>query len=194
MTPNGVAIFYRDSIFGDQPVHFEWGTDSTSIDRAWNAAMQSLSAKQRDELRREGYFASLVSLMPLTEEEIGPRGFVEECLRLVAVEVVKGECTSHAGNDWSSETILEAKLASDVIRVPMAPHQPALPEFSADYLESHDEGDVELPLYFVLQGRTSTHAIYSVQLWESQPPATRGKMAPSRRRLFSERQQIRKHG
>jgi hypothetical protein len=193
MSPNGVAVFYRDHLLGDQPVHFEWGTDPQSIERAWNATLEIASASDPEELRQEGYFASLVCVSPLTEVDLGLSSFVDSCLRMVEIDVAKGECTSHAGNEWVTETLLEAKLASDRIRVPLAADKAAMPEFSAEYLDCLDEGDVEMSLFFALVERTSTHAIYSVQELDSMRIMSRGKMAPSSRRLINY-QQTRKHG
>lgn len=194
MEPQGVAIFYRDNLRGEEePVHFTWGTDPASIERAWQGAMQILSARDPEELRREGYCARLVSLLPLTEDDLDQRDFVETCLRLVEVDVEGGDCTSHAGNELVTETLLEAKLADQTVRVPLPPHKPALPEFSADYLDSREAGDIELPLYFVLQERTPTHAIYSVQVWDKPAARSRGKLAPSGRTLWDAARN-RKHG
>ncbi len=182
MSPDGVAIFLRDHQGEEQPVEFTWGTDAASIERVWDAAVKKLSAKDADELRREGYYARLVSLTALASEDIGQPDFIETCLRQVEVLVDRGDCTSHAGNETVTQSFLEAILASDRILVPLPAHAPALPEFAADYLDCLDAGDVELPLYFVLQERTPTHAIYAVQEWE--PPRPRlGKMAPSRQGL-----------
>jgi hypothetical protein len=193
MAPNGVAIFYRDRFRGeDRPVQFAWGTDPRSIEEAWNSALENLSARDADELRREGYFAALVCLEPLVEEDLEPRGFIDSCLRQVEIEVIPSECTSQAGNELVTETWLDVRLATDRVRVPLASHRPALPEFAADYLDCRDEGDVELPLYFVLQERTATHAIYSVQEWEKSHTAKRGQMAPSNRHLQGQFQKSRR--
>jgi hypothetical protein len=83
-------------------------------------------------------------------------------------------------------------LVTDRVRVPLAAHKAAIPEFAADYLDCRDEGDVELPLYFVLEERTPTHAIYSVQEWEKPQSVGRGQMAPSSRSIQSESRQTRK--
>jgi hypothetical protein len=194
MQPDGVAIFYRDNLRGEEvPIQFIWGTDARSIEQAWHEAMEKLSARDADELRREGYSARLVSLTPILEEDIGQRGFMESCLRQVEVDVEGGDCTSHAGNEFVTETLLEARLTTDTIRVPLSENEPALPEFSADYRDCLDGGDVELPLYFILKDRTPTHAVYSVQEWEKPAPPSRGKMAPSSRSLW-ETGRVRKRG
>lgn len=184
MSPDGVAVFYRNPLSGeDQPVEFVWGTDATSIRRAWEEAVEKLSAEDAEELRRDGYYARLVSLEPLMEDDLGLGGFIQSSLRCIEISVTPAESTSNSGNEKVTQNFAEATLKSNTVRVPLEPHEPALPEFTADYLDCRDEGDIEMALHFVLKDRTSSHAIYFVQECDSQHLLIRGKMAKSNSKL-----------
>jgi hypothetical protein len=195
MHSDGVAIFFRDDESGEErPVEFVWGTGAESLAEAWNGAVAKLSARDSAELRSDGFYARFVSLAPLPGDEIDESEFIESCLRHVDVKIEKAECTSHAGNQMVTEVLLEARLSSDTIRVPITRDQPALPEFTANYVEELDEGVVELEVSFTLQSRTASHAIYRVEDLDNQAlPFTKGRMAPSSRTLFDDRA-ARKHG
>ena len=132
-------------------------------------------------------------MQPLSEIELGSSRLIDDCLDQIKVKVDSSEITSHAGNDLVTQTVADVYLESKTVRVPAHEADYVLPEFTANYHESSDCGNVDLELLFILQERTPTHAIYEVRESEPHQQDRKGIMAPSRSMLF-DRQQIRLFG